>query len=240
MDRLRPAAEPPRLVLSWDELRDVRRAYPEVELGLHSKNHIDLGRFTGEEARLEIEGCIEDFRRELGIRPQHFAFPYNRHAASTRELVRSSGLRTAMSSGESLLSHYAAGKPGWAAFESLFSDWATEARALTPRALVVLYPHIGLSGASAEPLRMQVALEHGCEVLDVQDVLAAAEANPRNLLASPFDAHPGAKGHAVIAAAITESIVARWPELREPFDAESPAEIRSATGSDNLPALWVE
>jgi hypothetical protein len=52
---------------------------------------------------VEIEGCIEDFRRELGIRPQHFAFPYNRHAAPRRELVRSSGLRTAMGSGESPL-----------------------------------------------------------------------------------------------------------------------------------------
>ena len=115
------------------------------------------------------------------------------------------------------LSHYAAGALGWSAFETQFSNWAKEARALTPRTLIVLYPSIGGSRAWDEPLRRQVrdlASEHGCEVLDLQDALAAAAANPRDLWASPYDGHPGAKAHAVIAAEISKLIDERWPELR--------------------------
>lgn len=68
-------------------------------MGLHSTNHIDLGRFTGDVARAEIEGCIDDLRRELTVDPEHFAFPYDRHSAPTRELVRAGGLRSAVGEG---------------------------------------------------------------------------------------------------------------------------------------------
>ena len=121
-----------------------------------------------------------------------------------------------------LLSRYAAGTPGWTAFESAFAEWAAQAQALTPRTLVVLYSHFGAPGASDAPLRRQVAdlvLEHGFEVLDLQGALAAATDDSQELLASPFDSHPGAKGHAVIAAAISEKIVDLWPELRKPLGA---------------------
>ncbi|MGI9623656.1 MAG: polysaccharide deacetylase family protein [Acidimicrobiales bacterium] len=99
LDRLQPAQTPPRLILSWDEVREVRRTYPEIDMGLHSTNHIDLGRFTGESARAEIEGCVADLRRELEVSADHFAFPYDRHSESTREMVRANGLRSAMGEG---------------------------------------------------------------------------------------------------------------------------------------------
>ena len=121
-----------------------------------------------------------------------------------------------------LLGNYAEGTPGWTAFESAFAEWAAEANALTPRILVVLYPRFGSLGASDEPLRRQVSdlvSGHGFEVVDLQSALAAATADPQELLASPFDSHPGAKGHAVIAAAISEKILSRWPELRKPLNA---------------------
>lgn len=131
-----------------------------------------------------------------------------------------------------LVDHYADGTPGWMAFESIFAEWAALAETLSPRTLVVLYTHFGRSGVSDAPLRRQVAAlakEHGFEVLDLEGALRAAAADPQELLASPFDSHPGAKGHAVMAAAISEKILSRWPELAKPRNAMS--SLREASGS---------
>lgn len=99
IEQLQPTQTPPRLLLSWDQIRTAVRQFPNLEMGLHGSKHIDLGHFSPQEVRSEIEGCIADYRRELGQEPVHFAFPYNRHSAGARTLVQQSGLRSAMGSG---------------------------------------------------------------------------------------------------------------------------------------------
>lgn len=124
-----------------------------------------------------------------------------------------------------LLDRYTAGRPGWAAFEAVFREWAREAKAVAPRILVVLYSHFGAPGASDDPLRAQVVdLVAGLDIasVDLHGYMAAATDDPPKLLASPFDSHPGAKGHAVIAAAVLANVRERWPELQEPRAAGSP------------------
>jgi peptidoglycan/xylan/chitin deacetylase (PgdA/CDA1 family) len=99
LDQLQPTETPPRLILSWDEIRTALRAFPNLEMGLHGTNHVDLGNSSPGVVRSEIEGCIADYRRELGQDPAHFAFPYNRHSATARALLYQLRLRSAMGSG---------------------------------------------------------------------------------------------------------------------------------------------
>jgi peptidoglycan/xylan/chitin deacetylase (PgdA/CDA1 family) len=99
--QLESAGPSPRLTMNWDELRELVRRYEFVEIGGHSRNHIDLSRHRGELARDEIRGCAEDLRRELGQDPQHFCFPYGRWCVETSAEVRSAGWRSAMAEGVS-------------------------------------------------------------------------------------------------------------------------------------------
>jgi peptidoglycan/xylan/chitin deacetylase (PgdA/CDA1 family) len=99
LDRLQPTETPPPLLLSWDEIRTALREFPNLEMGLHGTNHIDLGNSSPGIVRSDIEGCIADYRRELGRDPLHFAFPYNRHSSSARAWLHQLGLRSAMGSG---------------------------------------------------------------------------------------------------------------------------------------------
>jgi peptidoglycan/xylan/chitin deacetylase (PgdA/CDA1 family) len=96
---LKPAGRPPRLTLDWDEVRELRHRYPLIEFGGHTRDHIDLRRYGGEVARAQIDGCADDLRRELGIEPQHFSFPYERWSVETREAVIASGWRSAVGEG---------------------------------------------------------------------------------------------------------------------------------------------
>lgn len=101
--QLEPTETPPRLILSWEEVRQAVREFPDLEMGVHSVNHLDLSHQNQELVRAEIEGCIADFRRELGQQPRHFAFPYNRSSPQACQMVRALGLKSAMGAGSDLL-----------------------------------------------------------------------------------------------------------------------------------------
>lgn len=97
--QLQPSLTPPRLILSWSEIRKVMRDFPNIEMGVHSTNHVDFSHSTQDIVRSEIKQCVADFRKELGHNPKHFAFPYNRYNSLAQELVRESGLISAVTSG---------------------------------------------------------------------------------------------------------------------------------------------
>jgi peptidoglycan/xylan/chitin deacetylase (PgdA/CDA1 family) len=97
--QLVPAVKAPRLTMNWDDARKLRSRYPGFDIGGHTRNHIDLRARRGEAARAEIAGCGEDLRRELGLEPGHFAFPYERWCAETRDLVIASGWKSALGMG---------------------------------------------------------------------------------------------------------------------------------------------
>lgn len=102
-DQLRPAHNPPRLTMNWDDVRRMRKKFPNFEIGVHTAEHIDLTTHDGDIARKELRRCIEDVERELGERPKHFAFPYSRSSAPTRKLVRELGLRSAVAMGSDVV-----------------------------------------------------------------------------------------------------------------------------------------
>jgi peptidoglycan/xylan/chitin deacetylase (PgdA/CDA1 family) len=95
-DRLRPEGQPPRLTMNWDEARELVRRYPFIEIGGHTRDHIDLRTHRADVARLQISGCADDLKRELGQRPEHFSFPYSRWCEETRDMVVTGDWRSAM------------------------------------------------------------------------------------------------------------------------------------------------
>lgn len=96
---LKPTGTPPRLTMNWDEVRELVRDYPNIELGGHTVGHIDLRTWRGELAEAEINGCADRIEQETGTRPKHFSFPYGRWCEETKEMVRRAGFQTAVGSG---------------------------------------------------------------------------------------------------------------------------------------------
>jgi peptidoglycan/xylan/chitin deacetylase (PgdA/CDA1 family) len=93
---LAPAGPRPRLTMNWDEARQLCRRFPLFEIGGHTREHIDLSTHRAAAARAEIAACAEDVRRELGIVPRHFSFPYGRWCEDTRRLLMASGWQSAV------------------------------------------------------------------------------------------------------------------------------------------------
>lgn len=100
--QLKPKNAAPRLTLNWEDVRELRRRYPFFEIGGHTREHIDLRKHHGDRARSEIDGCAEDLRRELGMTPLHFSFPYGRWCDESRRIVCVSGWQSAVGSNTSI------------------------------------------------------------------------------------------------------------------------------------------
>ena len=77
-EQLSPTAYPPRLTMTWDEVRELRSRFPNITLGVHTANHIDL-RTHSDRTDKEMSLSISQVLNETGERPQHLAFPYNRY-----------------------------------------------------------------------------------------------------------------------------------------------------------------
>ena len=93
---LRPLERPPRLTLNWEEVKDLLRRYRGFEIGVHTREHVDLTSCGEETARAEIGSSIADVARELEVKVEHFAYPYARNNAAIREIVADASLRSAV------------------------------------------------------------------------------------------------------------------------------------------------
>lgn len=102
-EQLLPLRSPPRLTMNWDEVRRLRQEYPKFEIGVHTRDHSDLRGLSADDIETEIHGCIADVRRELGLIPAHFSFPYSRWSAQAREIVVNAGLQSAVADDEDVL-----------------------------------------------------------------------------------------------------------------------------------------
>jgi hypothetical protein len=111
--------------------------------------------------------------------------------------------------------HYAEGTPGWQRFEAVFQAWAVEAKGVTPRVMVVLYPHFKdahrAEFANIHAAVSRIAREQGIAVVDLADRFDGL--GPLERFATPFDQHPSAVAHERIAEALDTGVRALWPEL---------------------------
>jgi peptidoglycan/xylan/chitin deacetylase (PgdA/CDA1 family) len=101
--QLQPSARAPQLTLGWDDVREILRRYPRIEVGAHTCDHIDLNTRPLEVAQAELDGCVEEIKRETGVRPIHFAYPYERWTPQTKREIERRGFRSAVGSGTEFL-----------------------------------------------------------------------------------------------------------------------------------------
>lgn len=86
------------LAMDWDELRAIAKE-PLATIGSHTLNHHAVARLDEAEAERQIEEDADRLERELGKRPQHFAYPYGWPAAAAGrdfEITRRLGFRSAV------------------------------------------------------------------------------------------------------------------------------------------------
>jgi hypothetical protein len=112
-----------------------------------------------------------------------------------------------------LSSHFKEGSDGWRLFEQHFSDWAMSAKALTPRVVVALYPHLSLQRGAAPVMRPEIVDIHTrvlalCRAndlvcVDLSTSLTKFE-DSRSIKVSRFDNHPSIEVHRVIAEVLYE------------------------------------
>jgi peptidoglycan/xylan/chitin deacetylase (PgdA/CDA1 family) len=78
--------------MSWDHVRALRDQ--GFDVGAHTDSHIDLGNSDPETVRAELATCRGKLRRELGMEPTLFAYPFGgpkNISADSLRLVREAG-----------------------------------------------------------------------------------------------------------------------------------------------------
>jgi peptidoglycan/xylan/chitin deacetylase (PgdA/CDA1 family) len=66
-----------------------------MEIGAHTRTHVDLTTCTDEVAREEIVGSKRDLEQALGIEVRSFSYPYGEHRAEHAEMARQAGFANA-------------------------------------------------------------------------------------------------------------------------------------------------
>lgn len=98
VSQLSPSSQPPRLMMTWDDVRAMSKRYRTIDFGVHTREHVDLTSCDPSVAQREVQACAADFQHETGWRPAHFSFPYNRANDLLRQMVREAGFRSAVAS----------------------------------------------------------------------------------------------------------------------------------------------
>lgn len=94
-EQLQPSIRPPRLTMTWDEVRALISQNPYFEIGGHTLEHIDLTSVNEAEARRELTGCTQRIREETGRSARYFSFCYGRTSAPLRQLAAEAGFEAA-------------------------------------------------------------------------------------------------------------------------------------------------
>ena len=84
---------PPTALMGLDELRSWLDA--GMELGAHTRTHVDVTTCSDATARDEIIGSKRDLEDALGIEVRTFCYPYGAHRAEHADIVRQAGFQTA-------------------------------------------------------------------------------------------------------------------------------------------------
>ena len=100
--------------------------------------------------------------------------------------------------------------PAWRTFERSFVRWARYAKSLTPDVIVLLYPDEPVGA-----IRQRVAAlceRESVAVLDLQSAFDSHDGPEQELSASPYDRHPSATAHDILARELTTALLARLGE----------------------------
>jgi peptidoglycan/xylan/chitin deacetylase (PgdA/CDA1 family) len=93
--QLCPERAPPRLTLNWNEVQQLVNRFHNFEIGVHTRNHIDLPAHDATTVLAELTQCVTDVEEAINKRATHFSFPYGRSDFETRELAKKAGFHSA-------------------------------------------------------------------------------------------------------------------------------------------------
>ncbi len=93
-EQLAPHTEPPRLTLTWDELRSL--ASGPFSIQSHGVDHVDLRSHAGH-ALTEARSSHDRIVAMIGHAPEHFSFPYGRSCNAARDALHRTGYVSAVS-----------------------------------------------------------------------------------------------------------------------------------------------
>jgi peptidoglycan/xylan/chitin deacetylase (PgdA/CDA1 family) len=86
---------PERKLMGWRELEEIRKY--GITIGSHTINHHRVSRLAPDEAEQEIAGSKRLLENRLGVRIDHFAYPYGDFDDSVAKRVKEAGYKTACS-----------------------------------------------------------------------------------------------------------------------------------------------
>jgi peptidoglycan/xylan/chitin deacetylase (PgdA/CDA1 family) len=95
-EQLCPSSVSPRLTLIWQELSERLKDYPNITLGVHTKNHLDLTSLGQEAIDNQINQSISDVSKNLRLEVNHFSYPYGQWNQAIRSRVEQAGLLSAV------------------------------------------------------------------------------------------------------------------------------------------------
>ena len=87
----------------WSTWAALKRQYLRIGFGVHGAEHLDLTAQPMAAVTADLDACTEDYRREIGEPPLHFAYPYNRSNLGLRRSLSERGFRSALTSGDRIL-----------------------------------------------------------------------------------------------------------------------------------------
>jgi lysophospholipase L1-like esterase len=122
-----------------------------------------------------------------------------------------------MSYSDYMLNRYASDSEELKRSKSVFQAWAREAKRLTPKVLIVLYPEINSEGRP-DPNLLTIynwfgnqCEEQGFEVLDLWQSFGDLQGDLTSIKSSIYDAHPSAEVHRRMAESIYKRLLLnRW------------------------------
>ncbi len=86
--QLEPTLSPPPLTLNWNDVRRLKEDFPLFDIGVHTRNHVDISMLADKQAEDEIRYSVQDYKNELDSVPCLFSYPYGRHNKRTRNCVK--------------------------------------------------------------------------------------------------------------------------------------------------------
>lgn len=119
-----------------------------------------------------------------------------------------------------MLDRYSSDTEEWKRSVAVFEAWAREAKRLTPKVLIVLYPHINSQGRPSlltiYKRFVNLCEEQGFEVLDLWQSFGDLQGNLDRIKASIYDVHPSAEVHQRMAESIYKRLLNyRWIDAGE-------------------------
>jgi len=94
-NQLTPDKLPPRLTMTWDDIKTLQKDYKCFQFGGHTLEHTDLTNVSEEVAVNELLSCASEIKKEINIYPENISFCYGRTSENLRRITAEAGFKSA-------------------------------------------------------------------------------------------------------------------------------------------------